>query len=76
MLLNQTGGNNTVDLGLTGNRNLLSITQNGGDVISLPGLMGSNTKLELVQRNGNNTFVADGPGALVNPAGPIYASNK
>jgi hypothetical protein len=58
--LTQAGGNNRLAVGLDGSTNQLRVSQSGGDVVSLLGLSGSNARIDLIQRNGNNTIVADG----------------
>ncbi|MCK8495774.1 hypothetical protein M0L20_28165 [Spirosoma sp. RP8] len=58
--LNQAGGGNRFTLGLDGSTNQLRVSQSGGDVISLLGLSGSNARIDMIQRNGNNTIMADG----------------
>lgn len=58
--LNQDGGGNRFSLGLNGSNNQLRVSQSGGDVVSLLGLSGSNARIDMIQRNGNNTIIADG----------------
>ena len=59
LIVTQTGGGNQLGLGLTGHGNRLSISQDGGDRVELQGLVRDNSRLELVQKSGNNTFITD-----------------
>lgn len=58
--LSQAGDGNRLAVGLDGTNNQLRVSQSGGDVVSLLGLSGSNARIDLIQRNGNNTIIADG----------------
>lgn len=74
--LTQTGGNNRLAVGLDGSNNQLRISQGGGDVVSLLGLSGSNARIDLIQRNGNNTIIADGLTVPATSAGMGVANLK
>lgn len=74
--LTQTGGTNRLAIGLDGSTNQLRVSQSGGDVVSLLGLSGSNARIDLIQRNGNNTLIADGLSVPTTAAGMGVATLK
>ncbi|AUD01431.1 hypothetical protein [Spirosoma pollinicola] len=74
--LNQAGDGNRLAVGLDGTNNQLRVSQSGGDVVSLLGLSGSNARIDLIQRNGNNTIIADGLTVPTTSAGMGVANLK
>ncbi|GAB4027940.1 hypothetical protein [Spirosoma gilvum] len=67
MMLEQSGYNNTADLQLTGHSNQFRIRQDGGDNAQIQAADLRNTRLELVQGSGNNTFISNNPAGLKDP---------
>ncbi len=64
LTLLQKGERNRLIVGLKGTNNQLRISQDGDDVVSLAGLSAANAGIEVIQKTGQNTLIADGMSLL------------
>ena len=67
VVLNQTGGSNTINFSLNGTNNRFLISQDGNDTVNMLGLQKDNTRLELVQKSGANSFTLDNSSLFTDP---------
>lgn len=69
LIVTQTGGGNAINFTLSGNNNQYLLAQDGGDTATLQGLQKDDTRLELIQGSGSNSFTIDNSALFRDPFG-------